>query len=116
MGTQPSPLCNPVISWGIPIAASIILPTLIFAVLSPRWTATRLHHCILGTGSVFATVLVTFGIWRLIHNIPLLSNGYRFLIENFLMVAVAGLILSPVGWILGSWLPTRAAPAQASDE
>jgi len=115
MGTQPSPLCNPVISWGIPSAASIILPTLIFAVLSPRWTATRLHHSILGAGSVLTAVLVTFGCWRLLLERPLLADGYRFLIENFLMVSVIGLMMAPVGWLLGSWLAPRAARAPSSD-
>ena len=84
--------------------ACLTVPTLVHAWLVPRLGARLRARCFIGACSVVAAVVVTFGCWRLLLDVPLLWAGAGYLFVRFVLAVLTGLLLSPVGLVLGGWL------------
>ena len=97
-------LCRFELAWPVAMLVCFAVPTITHVALMPRLVGSRTSWRAVGAASVVASVVVTFGTWRLLLDVPLLWAGPRYLLVMFLCVVAMGIFISPVGWLLGGWL------------
>jgi hypothetical protein len=95
-------LCNLDVTWAVSTVVCVVVPVLCHAVLLPQLRGRLRDRCLVGALSVLAAVVVTFGCWRLLLDVPLLWAGWQYLVRCYGSVVLMGVLLSPVGVVLGA--------------
>ena len=97
-------LCNPNYTWPVSIVVCLLVPVTTHALLLSRFGGRRGGRLGIGALSVALSVVVAFGCWRLMLDIPLLWAGWEYLITRFIGVVVVGGVLSLSGVLLSGLL------------
>jgi len=97
-------LCNQSYTWLVSILLCVIVPVTTHAKLLSISGGNRRGRWGIGALSVVLSVVVTFGCWRLMLDVPLLWAGADYLFYKFIGVVVLGGFLSPFGILLSGLL------------
>ncbi len=76
-------LCDPGVTWSVSALVCVVVPIAVHALLLPHVGRRLLARCFLGVVSVVASVVVTFGCWRLLLDVPLLWAGWGYLVHRY---------------------------------
>lgn len=97
-------LCKSDYTWPVSVLVCLLVPVATHALLLSRFGGRRMGRLGIGALSVVLSVVVSFGCWRLMLDIPLLWNGVEYFLRAFIGVCVIGGALSLSGILLSGML------------
>ena len=103
-------LCDFASTWALSSIVCLIVPTLVHRAMLPALGDNLTSRSLVGALSVVVAVVVSFGGWRMMLDVPLLWAGTEYLVFRYCWVLFLGVLLSPVGVVLGALLRCRWAP------